>query len=146
MASYVKLNPAEIRSLLSSPNGPVYTEIRNRANRVTNQARRNCPVDEGRLRMSIDFEIRQDKADIVARVGTNLEYGLFVHEGTGIYAGKGYITPKRGKFLRWPVKNNTGQGRRRYKAGATAQYRYAKKVKGIPGRPYLRDALDAANK
>lgn len=141
--AYVKLNYGQIGNLLQSPSGPVAAEVIKRSNRVLNKAKRLCPVDEGRLRSSLAFELRQDKASLVGRVGTNLEYGLFVHEGTGIYAGKGYITPKRGKFLRWPVKNNSGTGRRRYKAGATAQYAYAKRVKGIPGRPYLRDALDA---
>ena len=143
--AYLKLNPAELNALLRSPSGPVAAEVVRRSNRVLNKARRLCPVDEGRLRSSLAYEIRQDKGDIVGRVGTNLDYGLFIHEGTGIYAGKGPITPKKGKYLRWPVKNNSGQGRRRYKAGATAQYAYAKKVKGVKGRPYLRDALDAAN-
>jgi hypothetical protein len=141
--AYVKLNDAEIQRLLRSPQGPVAMDLIRRSNRVVNQAKRLCPVDEGRLRSSLASELRQDRGDLVARVGTNLDYGLFIHEGTGIYAGKGPITPKRGKYLRWPVKNNSGQGRRRYKAGATAQYAYARKVKGVKGRPYLRNALPA---
>ena len=140
--AYVKLDQAAIQNLLKSPAGPVAADVIRRSNRVLNKAKRLCPVDEGRLRESLAYEIREDRGDLVGRVGTNLPYGLYVHEGTGIYAGKGYITPKRGKFLRWPVKNNSGVGRRRYKAGATAQYAYARRVKGIPGRPYLRDALE----
>jgi len=83
-----------------------------------------------------------------AVIGTNLEYGLFVHEGTGIYGPRrAPIRPKRARWLRWPVKNNayrlTG-GNRRYQGGATARYAFAKKVKGVPPRPFLRQALRAA--
>lgn len=144
MAQYVVLNPTEVRSLLSSPNGAVYSDIRRRANRVTNQARRLCPADTGRLRQSISFEMGKADDQIVARVGTNVDYGLFIHEGTA-NNGTGYIYPKNAKVLRFPVTNKSGSGRRRYKAGATAQYAYAKRVRGIKATPFLRDALSAAS-
>ncbi len=144
--AYVKLNSAEINNLLQSRSGPVGAEIIKRTNRVLNKARRLCPVDEGRLRASLAYELRLDtNGDLVGRVGTNLDYAVFVHEGTGIYAGRGPIKPKKGKYLSWPVKNNSGQGGRRYKAGATQRYAFAKQVKGQPGQPFLRNALDAAN-
>lgn len=143
MAS-VKLNMEQVKFLMSGPGGPVVQDLNRRSNRVLNAARRLCPVDEGKLKNSITREFRQEGAVVIARVGTNVSYALWVHEGTGIYAGKGPIRPVRARALRWPVKNNTGQGRRRYRGGATAQYAFAKSVKGSPGRPFLRNALDAA--
>lgn len=94
------------------------------------------------------MEMRVDGSSPVGRVGTNLPYGLYVHEGTGLYSKRrpGYIVPVRRKALRWAATNNSGAGRRRYKAGATAAYVYSKRSKGSPGRPFLRDALAAANK
>jgi hypothetical protein len=140
----LKLDQAAINNLLQSKSGPVAIEVIKRSNRVLNKARRLCPVDEGRLRASLAFELRQgENGDLVGRVGTNVEYAVYVHEGTGIYAGRGMITPKRGKFLAWPVKNNSGQGNRRYKGGSTQKYAFARRVKGQPGKPFLRNALDA---
>lgn len=144
MAKYVALNRTEVLNLLASPNGPVYNDIKRRANRVQNTARRLCPADTGRLRQSISLEMGTVGQDVVARVGTNLEYGLYIHEGTA-NNGTGYIYPKNAKVLRFPVINKSGAGRRRYKAGATAQYAYAKRVRGIKATPYLRDALSAAS-
>jgi hypothetical protein len=140
----VKLSATELRALGQSLAGPVAKDILMRSNKVRNKALRLAPVDQGRLRQSITVEVRAEGGTIVGRVGTNVKYAMWVHEGTGIYAGRGYITPKSAKALRWPVKNQSGQGRRRFRAGKTANYAYAKRVKGMKGRPFLRDALDAA--
>jgi len=141
--AYLVLDQQALNDLLRGPQGPVAQDIMVRTNRVLNTARRLCPVDEGTLRSSLAREMRTENNEIVGRVGSNLKYALFVHEGTGVYVGRGPITPKRARVLRWPVKNNSGAGRRRYKNGQTAQYAYAKRVKGMPGRPFLRNALDA---
>lgn len=144
MSTSVKIDQSALRALMASPQGPVWIDIQRRTNRVLNQARRNAPVDEGRLRASIAMEMRSYNGSPVGRVGTNVEYALYVHEGTGVEAGKGYIVPVRARVLRWPAKNNSGVGRRRYKAGATQQYVYAKRSRGVKARPFLRDALSAA--
>jgi hypothetical protein len=140
----IKLDSKAIKTQLSGPNGAVARDTLRRATRVQNSAKRLCPVDEGRLRASIAVELIGDGRTLEARVGTNLKYGLYVEHGTGIYAGRGYITPKRATMLRWPIKNNSGAGNRRYSGGRTAQYAFAKKVKGVRARPFLRPALDAA--
>lgn len=141
----VRINQTELKRLMAGPSGPVYRDIVRRTNGVLNAARRGCPVDEGRLRSSLAMEVRTSSDAVVGRVGTNVQYALYVHEGTGIYAGKGPIRPKTARVLAWPVKNNSGGGGvRRYKAGATAQYAFAKQVRGIRGRPFLRNALEAA--
>jgi HK97 gp10 family phage protein len=106
------------------------------------EAKRRAPKDTGKLAQSISMEMGKVGKDIVVRVGTNNEYAIFVHQGTADN-GQGYIYPKNAKVLRWPIINNSGQGRRRYKAGATAKYAYAKRVRGVKARPFLRDALDA---
>lgn len=142
----VKIDAGQMRDLLSSPQGPVWADIQMRGNRVLRQARRLAPVDQGTLKQSLTMEMRTVKGLPVAVVGSSLKYALYVHEGTGLYSKKGrkYIRPVRAKVLRWPVKNNSGTGNRRYSAGRTAGYVYAKKSRGFPGRPFLVDALPAA--
>jgi phage gpG-like protein len=101
-----------------------------------------APVDQGQLRSSLTMEMDEERGLPVVRVGTNVKYAIWVHEGTGIYGPrKTPIRPVRARVLRWPVKNNTGSGRRRYRGGATENYAYAKQVKGSPGRPFLTKAL-----
>ena len=62
---------------------------------VENQAKQNCPVDQGFLRASITSETEVTAEEIVGRTGSNLEYAPYVHNGTGIYAvaGDGRKTP-----------------------------------------------------
>ena len=59
------------------------------------EAKKKCPVDEGRLRASITHETKRNEKEIVGLVGTNVEYAPYVEYGTGIHAknGKGRKTP-----------------------------------------------------
>jgi hypothetical protein len=143
VAIEVRFNAAALKSIGIQAGE---ADLRERANRVLNAARRNAPVDEGRLRASIAVTFTKGPAgEPVARIGSNLPYALFVHEGTGIYGPNARpIRPVNGRFMRWPIKNNSGSGNRRYSGGATAGYAYAREVRGVPPRPFLRDALDAA--
>lgn len=72
---------------------------------VESQAKQDCPVDQGILRASITYEVEVTTNEIVGRIGSNLEYAPYVHNGTGIYAyeGNGRKTPwiytvKSGKY------------------------------------------------
>ena len=56
---------------------------------VENQAKMDCPVDEGVLRASITSEVEVTENEIVGRIGSNEEYAPYVHNGTGIYAKDG---------------------------------------------------------
>jgi len=56
-----------------------------------------APVKTGNLRRSILFKY----SPIQAIIKPNSEYAYWVHEGTGIYAGKGMIRPKNAKVLAW---------------------------------------------
>jgi hypothetical protein len=131
----VRLNQRAIQDQLTGQNGAIARDLLRRGQRVQNKARRLAPVDRGRLRGSITTEVRGSGRGLEVRVGSNLDYAVYVHEGTGIYAGRGYIYPRRGRYLRWRARGGGGGGR---------EYVYARRVRGVRGRPFLKDALDAA--
>lgn len=110
-------------------------EMNRRATRVYNGAKRRCPVDTGRLRASI-FKRRIVRGGVpVYIIGTNAEHGLYVHEGTGIYGPRGRpIRPVRGRFLVFDVRG----------AGGRATTVFARQVRGMPPRPFLKEALQDA--
>lgn len=139
----VRFNEGAIVALLKQPGGAVVRDLMRRGNAVLRQARMNAPVDQGNLRGSLTAELVYIGGDPAVRVGSNLSYAVYVHEGTGIYGKGAPIRPKSGKFLRWPAKNQSGRGARRYRGGKTIQYVFAREVKGMKGRPFLRDALPA---
>ena len=58
---------------------------------------KEAPHRTGNLQRNILFKYRPVQATITP----NAKYAVWVHEGTGVYAGKGMITPKRGKVLAW---------------------------------------------
>lgn len=73
--------------------------------RVETDAKKGCPVDMGTLRASIHSEVDREESRIIGRIGSNLDYAPYVHNGTGIYAqdGTGRKTPwcyevKAGKY------------------------------------------------
>lgn len=95
--------------------------------RIEADAKRNCPVDDGRLRSSITHTVEASGEEARGRVGTNVDYAPYVHEGTGIYARDGngrkkpwvYVHPKTGErvfthgqkprpFLRDAMESNQG--------------------------------------
>jgi phage gpG-like protein len=128
----IKLNTAAIKAQITGPSGMVAKEMMKRGNRVQNKAKQLCPTDGGRLKNSITLELRGSGDRMEVRVGTNVAYAVWVHEGTGIYAGRGYITPKRGRFLSWKPRG-----------GARV---FARKIKGQKAQPFLKDALPAARR
>lgn len=66
---------------------------------------------------------------VTGRVGTDLEYGLYQHEGTGIYGPRGRpITPVRRQFLKFPRKGGSG-------------FVFARSVKGVKPTKFLTRAL-----
>lgn len=52
---------------------------------VEGEARQLCPVDQGHLRASITSETEITADEIIGRIGSNLEYAPYVHNGTGIW-------------------------------------------------------------
>lgn len=93
-------NPAAIRDLLTGADGPVYKDLVRRCVKVTAAAKRGCPVDKGRLRASIRFEI---KLGPVGYVGTDVNYAAAVHNGTKAHD----IYPKSASVLAFDVGGQT---------------------------------------
>lgn len=137
----VRLSSAQFRAALEGPGGEVHELLLEKARRVLAEAVRLCPVDNGDLRDSLNISpVRREGGELVVNVGTDLEYGLFVHEGTGIYGPRGdVIRPVRAKALRWTAKANVGApGRPRFARNVV----FAKYVRGVRPRPFLKEALD----
>ena len=56
---------------------------------VERDAKKLCPVDDGELRGSIEYEIKESDSVVTALIGTNKEYAPYVEIGTGLYSSKG---------------------------------------------------------
>lgn len=101
-------NTALQQYLLRDPGGPSGVHLRRALLRVENVAKLGCPVDNGRLRSSVTHTDPRPVAEgLAGQVGTNVEYSLAVHEGSGSeYAppswraahARGHVIPPR-RFL-----------------------------------------------
>lgn len=129
-------NSVALQALLSSPDGGVAKDLFRRGVKVQNQAKRNLErsprrIDTGTLRSDIHVELITFAGKPAVRIGFNVFYGLYVHDGTGVYGPKGVpITPKSAKFLRWKSKKG--------------KWMFARQVLGMRPNPFLKDAVDAA--
>lgn len=116
----------------SAPNGIIARDMLRRGYKVEQKAKELCPVDTGRLRASIALERKMRNDVPIVIVGTNVNYAMYVHEGTGIYGPKGArITPKNGKYLVFVPKGQKNKV-------------FARSVSGVRPRPFLAHALKAA--
>lgn len=82
--------------------------------------------------------MRYSGRTVKAWVYTPLEYGLYVHEGTGVYGPKGQpIRPKRGRFLVFEARNarTTAPGR--------GNLVFAREVRGQRPQRFLLESLQA---
>ncbi len=92
----------------------------------------NSPVDHGLLRQWFFFRTSDNEIEIRSPA----EYAVYVNDGTGVYAGKGLIKPKKGKALafkpgkKWngPV-NKDGYAFLRYSKGQKGQKFVEKSMK-----------------
>lgn len=142
-----KLDLSVLQYMFYSPNGALAKDMIKRGARVVNQAKRNISgiggsgpkrVDTGHLRSSIKQQlvIRPEGASV--RVGTNVRYARWVHDGTGIYGPRReVIKPKRARVL---VFRSLTHGQ---KSGKFRGFVVTKSVKGMRPNPFLRDALPA---
>lgn len=84
-----------------------------------------APVDTGRLRSSIQYEIINRALGVTGRLFSNVEYADFVHDGTRPHR----INPRRpGGVLRFEI------------GGQVVYARYVNHP-GTKGRPFLSEAL-----
>lgn len=81
----------EEKRLLETTSGPVGRRLAYYAAKVESAAKARCPVDTGRLRGSINWRIEEDALGLVAIIGTNVEYAIYVHEGTRYMAGRPFL-------------------------------------------------------
>lgn len=86
---------------------------------VEGQAVLLAPVDKGGLRDSIGYKVNE--SELVAYVGTNCEYAIYVEFGTGEFAENG-----NGRKGGWVYKTPDGE----------VHFTY-----GMPPQPYLRPAF-----
>lgn len=94
-------NNHELYAMLHSPNGAAARALLESALRVESLAKRKARANTGRLRQSITHEIRSE-GELVARVGTNVSYATYVHQGTGLYGPHHTrITPTGARALRF---------------------------------------------
>lgn len=129
----IDFDEAAINRYLTDVNGPVGVFMERVALLVEAEAKRLAPVRKGgpgtpggRLRASITHEVVLSGGVPVARVGSNVEYLLPVHEGSRPHI----IVPKNKRALKFQKNNKTI---------------FAKRVNhpGNKPNPFLRDALKA---
>lgn len=99
----VRLHTAVINNFMRSPGGPVAREMLRRGARVQAVAKILVGKRTGALQASIYLRPGRKRGFPTAVIGTPLKYGVYHHEGTGIYAGRGFIYPKRARVLRFVV-------------------------------------------
>lgn len=127
----LRLDHGGIEAMLRGPEGAVAGDLRRRGNRVLNRAREEAPVATGALRQSLRLDMVSENGVPEARISSALQYSVYVHEGTGIYAGRGYIYPVAARFLVWRSRE-------------TGELVFARRVRGQPPNPFLKRALEAA--
>lgn len=93
MEARLVFNPDGLRELLQSENGYIAKDLARRGNKVSNQAKRLCPVDTGRLRSSITMVLGQDGDGLFAMVGTNVDYAEYVEFGTSTQRPQPFLRP-----------------------------------------------------
>jgi Bacteriophage HK97-gp10, putative tail-component len=135
----VDLHHVEIANFLYAPGSPVRRNWRNLGQKVQRVAIRKAPKDTGRMAASISVTVHNVPSALIATIGTGVHYALWVHQGTGVYAGRGPIRPRTGKYLRFKVgPSPRGLARRKPRSVV-----YATEVAGQPAQPFLTDALGA---
>lgn len=89
----VVFDEAAMRKLFDSPEGPVGKAVTKACIRVHGRARQLAPVDTGRLRSSIQYEVGRDGRGIVGRIGTNVHYAKHVEFGTRRMRAQPFLRP-----------------------------------------------------
>ena len=58
---------------------------------IVGKARINTPVDTGRLKGSLDSSSEKMGNEIILRIGSNVPYAIYVHEGTRKMRARRYL-------------------------------------------------------
>lgn len=136
----ITIDDAAVDRLLRSPDGDVYRTVRGVVLATRSLAVSFAPVDNGPLRASLRTKMEVSTRTVKGWVYSDLEYSLYVHEGTGIYGPRGQpIRPKRGQYLVFEGRNarTTPRGR--------GNLVFARQVRGQRPQRFLLEALIAAS-
>lgn len=93
MAGHVDWDEGAMRTLFHSADGDVAKAITKATVQVEGGAKRRAAVDTGRMRASINHEVRAEGDDIVGRVGTDVDYAIHVELGTRHMAAQPFLRP-----------------------------------------------------
>lgn len=91
MSADIVFDEAALTQLFDSTEGPIGKELARRAIKVESAAKRGTPVDTGRLRSSMTHELGREGGDLVARIGTNVDYAVHVEFGTRYMAARAML-------------------------------------------------------
>lgn len=101
----VKIDPSAVAAT-GRPGGVVFQSVQRGAGRCRDYAKNelgaNSRIDTGRLRQSIESEVFSEGSTVRGRIGTDVTYARFVHEGT-----TGPIVPRRARVLRFRPKGGS---------------------------------------
>ena len=107
--------------------------------RIVNEAKKECPVDEGALRSSISHVVMQSATTTTVVVGSELDYAAYVLEGTGIYGPhQTPIVPVSAKALKFRASM---KGATKRPSKDKRPWVFAKSVQGQEANPFLARAL-----
>lgn len=137
-----KLNRADVKRLTQKLGPALTTKPLQRFFKrvsivVQTRARQNAPVNTGRLRASIAYEVDTSSPPEYAKVGTNVFYAPYMEYGTGLLAHKG---PKK---AHWPPSGALDTWARRH--GILSGFLVARAIGrrgGLKPRLYLTTALE----
>lgn len=136
----ITINDSEVDRLLRAPGGDVYEAVRAVVLATRNLAVSMAPVDDGPLRASLRTKMESGSRTVKGWVYSDLEYSIWVHEGTGIYGPRGQpIKPKRGRYLVFEARN----ARTTPRGGGNLVF--ARQVRGQRPQRFLLNALKAAS-
>lgn len=147
MPIHVNINQRAVAAAMTGPNGPVVAMVERVSRRVLNEARRRAPVDEGRLRASLQATVNVRGQLVVGRIGTDVDYAAYVMFGTGLYGPrKALIYPVSAKVMTW-IPRTGGQGAKRggRKTARDTTRVFARYTRGQRPQPFLVAALEAVS-
>lgn len=142
-----KFNHAKLEFMMHSPLGGVAKDLLKRGYRVEAAAKRNLSgtggsgprrVDTGLLRASIGVQLMSHPQGLAIRIGTNVLYARYVHDGTGLYGPRRQLI--RPKFAKVMVFKSKIAGAKKGKYGGLV---FVRSTKGMKPNPFLKNALPA---
>lgn len=103
MAEYIKVYDAELKTFLTSKNGPVGRYLHRQGKQVERAAKRQVGKKTGALRSSIHMRHLLDARGQYIEVKASTPYALAHHEGTKPHV----IKPKNAPILRFSNKSGS---------------------------------------